>query len=86
MSFPVRMREAVRPGAERDKFQRTPGKEGIEGLPAREPLIFAQEEMSLSVQSKRVGIKQGPLKRSGVGAGKRGSTLPRVHTGTREVC
>ena len=27
MSLPVRMREAVRPGAERDKLQRTPGRE-----------------------------------------------------------
>ena len=43
MSFPGRMREAVRPGAERDKLQRTWGREEeFEGLPAREPLIFCR--------------------------------------------
>ena len=45
MSLPVRMREAVRPGAERDKLQRTWGREEeFEGLPAREPLIFLQKK------------------------------------------
>ena len=45
MSLPVRMREAVRPGAERDKLQRTWGREEeFEGLPAREPLIFFQKK------------------------------------------